>query len=103
MWRVQSNRDLSCVLRSTEFDDSLEWSTQDRSLFVRRAEGDASWSDLDKAVSRAQRRYTESINALTRVRRQQAPKVLSEVTTLVRPRDVPTIPYCPGGSPEPRT
>ena len=34
------------------------------------------WSDLDKAVCRAQRRYTESINALTQVRRLQAPNVV---------------------------
>ena len=54
----------------------------------------ATWEDLDKAVSRAQRRYTESINALTQVRRLQAPKVLAE-TAFRRSRDVPPIPFHP--------
>jgi hypothetical protein len=39
-------------------------------------------SFLDKAITRAQKRYTEAINELMRVRRLQAPRFLAQVTSV---------------------
>ena len=52
---------------------------------------------LDKAISRAQRRYTESIHELARVRRLQAPKILAQAVPAEASREIggPMIPKTP--------
>lgn len=42
---------------------------------------------LDKAISRAQRRYTEAIHELASVRRLQAPKILSQIARVEGSRE----------------